>query len=183
MSKTLMNPFSHSERKTDQSHQENWGNVSFGGGGGQFWPFPGSSANPANTSGSTNPSASAPSAGHFGQATMNIPHSTSVTASTLQTPASLYPQPVILVSPTWHAPTQPVNTNSHLSFVNETENLHITINNRSRGSVTTHLVGKGTKFSFTAPDSQELSITVVAKDTSGIIAQVDGDPFMLHTRK
>lgn len=175
MSKSILNPFSQMERKTETilPATNSW-NIPFGGGG---WSFPGSAMSTSSSSGQLIQSPS----------TNNIPNTSASTSSAQSVPPSTtYPQPIILMSPTWngsnsHA-TNPAQC--HFSFVNETENLHVTITNNSRGSITTHLIGRGTKFSFIASADQELSINVVSTNdsASGIVAQVDNDPFNLRAK-
>lgn len=195
MSKSLLNPFSHQEKKTDTIHVDSSWNVPFGMGGGSWSSFPGSSANP-NVSVSSGhvsqpPAALTSSGSQFGQMmqspTVNMSSASASSLSTTQaTISSPYPQPVIFMSPTWNLPSQPVvnPAPNQFSFVNETEHLLVTITNHTRNSIITHLVGKGTKFSFSSSDQHELTISVVAgNDTSGTVAQVDNDPFNLRSKR
>lgn len=171
MSKSIVNPFSQMERKEPIMPSANSWNIPFGGGG---WSFPGSTTSASSSTGQLIQSPST-----------NIPNISSASSATPQ--SAIYPQPIILMSPTWNGSNlQAANpAQCHFSFVNETENLHVTITNNSRGSITTHLIGKGTKFSFIASADQELSINVVSanESASGIIAQVDNDPFNLRSKK
>ena len=167
MSKS-MNPFAQqqqpSEKKSDS--QVNW--VPFGGGG---WSFPGNankssaSIQPENANQSP---VMMPPMSQFGQATQSSP-------SPISSQQSPYPQPIILMAPPWHAPTSnqsAANPTNHFSVTNETDNLQVTIINQSRKTITAHLVGKGTKFSFLSSDNHELSINIVAgnsgKNENGI---------------
>jgi hypothetical protein len=186
---SLSNPFSQ-ERKNEMTiPSTNQWNIPFGGGG---WHFPGPSGfpNSANFTASTSSTQlTNSSSGQLLQTSASPQFSLpQTTPQATPPPNSNYPSPVILMSPTWHIPNQsPSNLHSYqLSFVNDADNLQVAIIDNSRGAITTHLVGKGTKFSFVASNDHDLTITVMAKkDESniGIIAQVDNDPFNLCAKR
>lgn len=118
---------------------------------------------------------------------LNQTHIPMIPSSTLQ-PI----QPLFVMPPNWINNSIPATqTHSKLSFFNDTNNLQITITNSSQCSITTKLVGRGTKFDIEVPLDQNIAITVATSKNSKspkhseleeqkyTISQVDGNPFNL----
>lgn len=166
MSKSISSSFPQIERKSEMTvpSMNSW-NIPFNSG---TWGFPRSELSGSLSSQSVNPSPS-------------LPSQPTLTTQSAPTPHS---QPIILMSPTWNMANSPAPSQCHFSFTNDTDNLQITITDHFHGTSTTHFIGKGTKFSFTAPSDHQLSVNVSAKiDTPlGIVAQVDNDPFNLRRK-
>lgn len=73
----------------------------------------------------------------------------------------------------------------HVSFINNDHALNVRLVNNKAHTITTNMIGKGTKFECDIPIDQSVDIIVtVLTDTPpenlGIVAQVDNDPFGLR---
>lgn len=81
-------------------------------------------------------------------------------------------------------PPKPQQT-YHMSFVNNESTLNVRLVNNRTHTITTNMVGKGTKFECEVPIDQNVDVTVTVlsdpippvQQNIGIIAQVDNDPF------
>lgn len=76
----------------------------------------------------------------------------------------------------------------HMSFTNNENPLNVRLTNNRTHTVTTNMVGKGTKFECEIPIDQNVDVAVtvltnnipIVTESIGIISQVDNDPFGLR---
>ena len=76
----------------------------------------------------------------------------------------------------------------HMSFINNENPLNVRLTNNRTHTITTNMVGKGTKFECEIPIDQNVDVAVtvltnnipIVTESIGIVAQVDNDPFGLR---
>jgi hypothetical protein len=126
--------------------------------------------------------------------------SNSASSSAPNNNAQVQPQPVVqphnanppyIVIPVPVSNQQPSEVprrqSYHISFVNNENPLSVRLINNRTHTITTNMVGRGTKFECEVPIDQNVDVEVIALSNApaaapenGIIAQVDNDPFGLR---